>query len=172
MNEKTWLDEELAQEQKMEKLTFRQAISQLPQILMHEVIKRLGTAVIVTLVTIAMIILTKDWMYAVGFLLALLATYLGLDIIWKFGEGKILVARMLVCKSNRSLRQRNKYHVILRDASIEDLAGKEIDTFKYDLTVSARDIGNITTGTILDIFISEAAPHAILAYEILGEAKH
>ena len=170
---KPWLNDEPHGEEQpavAEKIPFREALALLPRVLMTEVVKRIGTALLVAFATLLMVIISKDWMYAAGFVLALLVGYLGLDIIWKFSKGKILVARMLVCKSTRAIRYRNKYHVILRDATIEDVSGVNVDdTFRYDIVVSPRDNGNITSGTILDIYIAENAPNSILAYEILGE---
>lgn len=173
---KPWAEEEMVREQTdpatepVEKLGFRQTLAVLPRVLMAEVLKRFGAALLILLLAVAMLFLSKDAMYSIGFILALVFAYLGLDIIWKYGDNKILVARMIVCKANRSIRQRDRFHVILRDASIQDLVGQDYETYKYDLTVAARDRDAISAGTILDVYISENAPHAILAYEILGEA--
>lgn len=174
--DKSWAEEEMTREKKApitepaEKLGFRQALAMLPRVLMTEVLKRFGAALLVLLLTVAMLLLSKDAMYSIGFILVLVIAYLGLDIVWKYGDNKILVARMIVCKATRSIRQRDRFHVILRDASIQDLVGQDYETYKYDLTVAARDRETLSAGTILDIYISESAPHAILAYEILGEA--
>lgn len=169
MEEKPY-EENAINEEAAEKLGFRQTLAMLPRVLMAEVIKRFGAALLVLLLTVTMLLLSKDVMYSVGFILVLVLAYLGLDIVWKYSDNKILVARMIVCKATRSIRHRDRYHVILRDASIQDLVGQDYETFKYDLTVAVRDRETLSSGTILDIYISESAPHAILAYEVLGEA--
>ena len=170
---KPWLEEEQAQPEQLEvaeKIPFRQAFALLPRVLMIEVLKRIGIAILAAFATLLMTIISKDWMYCAGFFLAALAAYLGLDIVWKFSCNKVMVARMLICKSTRSIRQRNKFHVILRDATIEDVAGVNVDdTIRYDIVVAHRDSGNMTVGTILDIYFAENAPNTVLAYEILGE---
>jgi hypothetical protein len=152
-----------------EKLTFREAMATLPRVLMVEVLKRFAVAFAVLVVTLIALFVSKDWMICAGFLLMLVAAYLGLDIIWKHGDGKLLVAKMIICKASRAIGKRDKYHLILRDASIQNLVGQDYDTVKVDIIVAARDHDNITNGTILNIYFNKDAPTTVLAYEILGE---
>lgn len=151
------------------KLTFRQAYAELPSVLMAAVVKRLILGVAVLLLTIVALFVTKDLTCCAGFLVALLAFYLALDIVWKYAEEKIMVARMYVCKS--SIRRKGQLDVILRDATIQDIVAQDFDTFKYRIsTVSKADVENITAGTIIDIYFFKNATDNIIAYEILGNA--
>ena len=152
-----------------QKPSLRQAITMLPRVLMVEVLKRLAAAILVFILSIVMVAVSHDWMYCVGFLIAVLAAYLAFDIIWNFRDGKIQAYKMVVCKASLSKRHRDKVHVTLRQAEVKDLIGTDYETYKFDISASNRDRENITTDTLLNIYISETAPHSILAYEILGE---
>lgn len=158
-------------EETPEKMSLRKAIQILPSPLQTEVLKRFGTALLALLVTIVMVCMFRDWTYCGGLIISLLAVYLGLDIIWKYVEGKIHMARMVVCKAMPVWHNKNQVDVILRDASIENLLVKEIETYKFQIGVSRRNRGTITAGTVMDVYVSESAPHAVLAYEILGEIR-
>lgn len=151
------------------KLTFRQAYASLPSVLMTLVIKRILLGVAILILTVIVLFVMRDIMCCVGFLIALLSFYLALDIIWKYGEDKIMVARMYVCKSSR--KRKGQLDVILRDAAVTDIVAQDFDTYKYTITAATKaDIGNIDAGTIMDIYIFTNNPNAIIAYEILGNA--
>lgn len=171
--EKTFVDNEIEKEQQKNKskpenkISFRQAFGSLPPVLMTTVMKRFGIAAIVLILTIVMLFVSKDVMICAGFLLALLAAYLGLDIIWKYADDKILVARMRVCKA--TVARKGQVRVILRDAQITNVVAQDFETYKYSISIAAKeDRENITEGTIMDIYICQNAPNAVLAYEILG----
>lgn len=156
-------------EQKRATINLRQAMQALPPSLQAEVLKRFGTALLALLITIVMVCIFRDWTYFGGLLIVLLAIYLALDIIWKYTEGKIHVARMIVCKATPVWHNKNQVDVILRDATIENLLVQEVETYKFQLSVSRRERGSITAGTVMNIYVSESAPHAVLTYDILGE---
>lgn len=140
----------------------------LPAVLQKEVLKRIGGAAILLISTVIVLITTKEWLNCFGFLFALFLAYLGIDIIQKFKNGKIMVARMVVSKA-RKWRKSGRIHVILRDASITDITTQEVQTYSCQISASLKDRFYITSGTVLNIYVSESSPNAVLAYEILGE---
>lgn len=167
-NEKSFAEAEIETEQnEVQKMTFRQAIAQLPEILMVVALKRFGIAAMAFLATLVMLFISKDWYCCGGFLISLLAVYLGLDIIWKFAENKILIARTVVCKVHRG--RKGQLHVTLRDANVQDIVKENFETIKVDINANARDRDNIIPGTVMDIYFCESAPNAIIAYELLGD---
>ena len=152
-----------------QKMSFQETVASLPHPLMTQVLKRFSTAATTALVVTIAWIMLKDWHYAIGYAIALFAAYVGMDIIWKYGDGKILQSRMVICKATKGLK--NQVHIILRDAAATDLLKADIETYSFSLEIPARKRSMISPGTVMDIYISESSPNTILAYEILGEVS-
>lgn len=168
--EKSFVETEIKNEkQEVIKLNFRQSIAQLPEVLMTVVLRRFGLAAIALAITLIMFFITKDWYCFGGFLLSLMAAYLGLDIIWKFGDDKIMVARIVVCKVHR--KRKGQLHVIIRDANVQDIVKEDFDTVRVIINANIKDRDNIIPGTVMDIFFMENAPGTVLTYEILGDTN-
>lgn len=155
--------------EKAEKLSLRAVLQQLPPTLMTQTLKRFGSAALMVALITIMALLAKDWHYCLGYIVALFAAYSGMDIIWKYGEGKIHAVRMVLCKAYRQVLRKNQIVIILRDASVSNLTTQEFETYKYSIEVPAREQPMLTPGTVLNVYICETAPNNILAYEILGE---
>ena len=151
------------------KLNLLTVLSVMPTVLRRVVLSRFAVSVVTVATVCMMIALTKDWNYSIAILLALFAAYLGFDILWKYAEGKIFVARMVVCKTSKPWRRR--FHLTLRPAAIENIKTEEFETYQFTVSPSRREIGNITAGTLMDIYFTEDAPNNILAYMILGEVS-
>lgn len=168
--EKAFTETEIENEkQEVIKLNFRQAIAQLPEVLMTIVLKRFGLAAAALVITLVMFFITKDWYCFGGLILSLMAVYLGLDIIWKFGDDKIMVARIIVCKVYR--RRKGQLHVIIRDANVQDIVKEDFETFRVVINANIKDRDNIIPGTVMNIFFTENAPGTVLTYEILGDTN-
>lgn len=173
--EKTFVENEIENEQQKSekkpdnKISFRQVFASLPPVLMTVMLKRLYLGIGVFVLTIVAIFVLKDTLCLVGFLISLLSLYMALNIVWEYGDDKIRVARMYVCKSSR--RRKGQVEVILRDASITNIVAQDFETYKYTIsTASKADFENIEAGTIMDVYISITNPNAIIGYEILGNA--
>ena len=161
---------ETTKKTRQSKPSFWEALQQLPRVLLLEVLKRVGTFFVTLLLTIFMLCIEQDWMYCIGFVISLCVLYLSLDIVIKYRNGQIYVARMIVSKTQKNWRRKSRIRTILRSANIKDVTSQEIvETYQYDLPVTLRNKGMITPGTVLDIYFYESSPHTILAYEVLGE---
>lgn len=162
-------DKNMETEEQQEKMGFRQAFTTLPRSLQLVFFQRMAYCLLAAMATLLTVCISKDPVYCVGFLISLFSAYLGMDIIWKYAGGKLYTAKMVVCKAQREWRKSsNQYNVILRDASIENPAKEDSETAKFRLTVTRSDAGNITEGTVLQIYFFENAPRNVLAYDILG----
>lgn len=142
----------------------------LPSVLQRLVIERLAGALLCVVLMIAMVALSGDWGYSVIALIGLLLAYMGFDILWKYAEGKIFAARMVVCKANRRFLKKG-LKLTMRPAIVENVRTEEFETYEFTVSPAMRDAGDITAGTVMEIYITEDAPTNILAYMIMGEDR-
>ena len=145
---------------------FVEWLNEMPSVLSKIVLKRIGLALVMLIITTISLFFTKDATYIMGYVITLLALCSGISPVWQFGNGKIMVARMIVCKVNRAGRK--QIHVIMREAAVENVIEGVYDTFQYDITVDRYDKENFAEGTVVDIYFTQSEPNKVLAYEILG----
>lgn len=166
-NAKTAAETVETSNQQKETLSFRATMAQMPYALIRLAISRFAASATLAIAITIMWVLTKDWHYSIGYIISLFAAYVGMDIIWKYGDNRIQQQRMVICKVTRGLK--NQVHLILRDASTTDLLNEEVAPKTYTIQMSKKDQTMVCPGTVMNIFISETSPNTILAYEILGE---
>lgn len=155
-----------ASEENAQKLSFQQSLKLLPPVLLNEVITRFGAAALMGFGTIVMLCVSKERSWAGCILIALFPLYSAMDIVWSFASNKLLVARVVICKSRKN--RRGQIDMIVRDASVTDLTAEEVETCRIRINAKRYDRGLITSGTILDIYIKEGSPNLALAYKIIG----
>lgn len=150
------------------KYTFREVFSLMPHPLTSLVVKQMAFAVCILLLSVVMLITSKQWFFCSGVLIALLFSYMGLNVVWKYADNKIFCQRMVICKAKAVGKQR--FYLLLRDAQYtkEQLLTEDIPVMKSYLTVSGKDKGSMTEGTIMDVYAYESSPYNIMAWEIIG----
>lgn len=150
-----------------EKYSFHKIWTLLPPPLMAETIKRMAAAILLLVASLIMLALSKEIMWLGGVLLALMPAYLALSIVWQFGAGKLIVARMIIIKSQKS--RHSQLSLLCRPATDADIISDEIETYRIRLSPQLRDKGHFTKGTVLEMYFTETSPNIALAYRILGE---
>lgn len=160
-------NEKSKQTQRQEPRAFREVLGSLPSVLLKEVMKRAGAALLSLILMVIMVALTKDVTYCLGFVLPLVFAYMALDIVWKYGAGKIECHRMVVCKAHKTLSKQ----IVVQVRKAESCAAKDVDVemFRYQLTVPMREHGTINQGTVMDIYAVTPSPYVALAYNIVGQ---
>lgn len=150
-----------------ESLSLRATMAQMPYPLIRLAISRFAASATLAIAITIMWVLTKDRHYSIGYIISLFAAYVGMDIIWKYGDNRIQQQRMVISKVTRCLK--NQVHLILRDAATTDLLNEEVAPKSYTIQMPKKDQTMVCPGTVMNIFISDTSPNTILAYEILGE---
>lgn len=143
---------------------FRQVLFAAPSVLQQRFLKHQLTALAVAALTIILMIYFKTLTYCVGFLIALYVAYLGLSIIWDYGEEKIVSRRMVCIKAQRRLNQ-ERMCLILRLADGEPQDGEPVR--KFYISAPKKEISLLTPNTVMEIYFRKDRPTELLAWEIV-----
>lgn len=144
--------------------TFRQVLFAAPPVLQRKFLKHQLTALAVAALTIILLVYFNTWAYCVGFLIALYVAYLGLTIIWDYGEEKIVSRRMVCIKAQRLLNQERMY-LILRMVDGEPQDEEQVK--KFYISAAKKELSLLTPNTVMEIYFRKDRPTELLAWEIV-----
>lgn len=147
-----------------EDIPFFQQAASLPAPLLKRFMKQIAGSLLMAVMTIVVMLFTKDWEYCWGFLFSLYIAYLGVSLVWKYREGKILCQSMACIKATRLTKQR--MFLILREMNPSPGATKT--THEFYIPASGKDLNLLTQNTIMDVYYDPSSPIEIIAWEITG----
>lgn len=152
--------------QESQDASFFQQLRELPSVLFKRFMKQMAGSVTLALLTIILLVTTKEWEYCWGFLFSLYLAHLGFSLVWSHAEQKIICKPMVCIKATRLSKQR--MYLILRELDAPMMA--ENVTHQFYIPASEKDLSLISTNTILNVFYDPRSPVEMIGWEIIGMA--
>lgn len=143
-----------------------QLIHSMPSVLHKRFMKQLAGSAAMAILTLVLLVTTKEWAYCWGFLFSVYLAYLGLSLVWDYGEKKIICKPMVCIKASRVSKER--MYLILRDLDAPMMA--ENVTHQFYIPASKTELNLITTNTILNVYYDPRSPIEMVGWEIIGMA--
>ncbi len=139
----------------------------LPQPIQVRLLKQLFGVFLISLVTIICIAVFRAWEYSIGFLLAGYIDWIGINLLQRLMQGKIVCKPMVCIKAKKTLLNKDKIMVVLREQEAEP--GDEKAIHKYCLSALDKTAALISEHTILNVYYDIDDPENLVAWILTGE---
>lgn len=145
---------------------FLETALNLPAPLFRRFQKQCAAGLLMAIVSVVLIIVTKELQYFWGFAFTIYLLYLAASLVWKFSEGKIVCKIMVCIKGTRISKER--LFLILRERieTAQGIAQGEIH--KIYLPAAKCDVKLISEKTVMSVYLDPRYPNEIIAWEIIG----
>ncbi len=145
--------------------SFSKVFYALPVPLKNRVLQLILSSVAIAFATIIFIIVSKSWECILGFLFAVYIAYIGMSIVWKYEEGKILCKTVRCLSVTKVLGSKERLYIAVRTTGNDSRTEPEI--MKFYLRVSKKDSALLKPDVILHIYMDRRNQAELIAWELI-----
>lgn len=146
--------------------TFFQMYAILPPSLRKRCGKQFLGAIAVALVTMLCAIYFGQWQYCVGFLFSGYIAWVGVDIVRRCRNGRIVYKQMICIRVKKVPMMKGKIIIALREADVP--VGDERAVHQYLIPASNRSAALLTENALVNIYFDLHTPSELLAWQVIG----
>ena len=145
---------------------FWAGFAELPASLQSRISKQIIGAIVICVLTIICIAFFRQWYYLIGFLFAAYVAWLGLRIIPRFQNGKIIQKHVIIIKAKHVLMKKTVISLALREAGADEWDEKGV--MHFTISTDANTAALMTEGVKLNIYYDIEDPLELIAWKIVG----